>query len=114
MSQMISYGRELLRINTQKNTIEYSTDNGRNWHSRYTGSCCGSFYDLFDFGGEILCCCSKGIFYSRDSGRNWHSRYTGSSFGSFHQLSSDGSKLLVTTDKGLLYSTDDGRNWHKR
>src|SRR5699024_8049869 len=26
MAQLINYGREMLRINTQKNTIEYSTD----------------------------------------------------------------------------------------
>ena len=28
MAQMIQYGSELLRINTQKNTIEYSKDSG--------------------------------------------------------------------------------------
>ena len=29
---MIRCGNELLRINTQKNDIEYSKDGGRTWH----------------------------------------------------------------------------------
>ena len=114
MAQLINYGREMLRINTQKNTIEYSTDSGRNWHSRYSSSSAGIFYDLFQLGKEILACTSKGIYYSTDEGRNWHSRYTSSSAGTFQQLSADGRNLLATTSKGLYYSTDEGRNWHKR
>lgn len=114
MAMMIQRGRELIRINTQKNHIEYSTDGGRCWHSRYTGSSCGSFYDLFDFGKELLCCCAKGIYYSTDEGRCWHSRYTSSSCGKFQQLAADGSRILATTEKGLYYSTDGGRCWHKR
>lgn len=111
---MIQRGRELIRINLQKNYIEYSTDGGRNWHSRYMGSTCGTFYDLFDYGKEILCCCTKGVYYSTDDGRNWHSRYTGSMCGRFQQLVADGNRILATTEKGLYYSTDSGRNWHKR
>ena len=34
MAQMIQRGSELLRINTQKNDIEYSKDGGRTWHHR--------------------------------------------------------------------------------
>ena len=34
MAQMILHGRELIRINTQKNTIESSKDEGRSWHRR--------------------------------------------------------------------------------
>ena len=41
MALMIQRGREMLRINTQKNTIEYSTkglyyssSNGLNWNKR--------------------------------------------------------------------------------
>jgi hypothetical protein len=34
MAQMIQHGSELLRINTQKNDIEYSKDGGRTWHHR--------------------------------------------------------------------------------
>lgn len=111
---MIQRGRELVRINPQKNYIEYSTDGGRTWHSRYTGSSCGIFYDLYDYGKELLCCCAKGIYYSTDEGRTWHSRYTGSTCGKFQQLSSDGRYLLATAEKGLFYSSDSGRTWHKR
>lgn len=114
MAQMIQRGKELIRINTQKNSIEYSTNAGRSWHSRFSSSSAGIFLDLFDFGSEILSCTSKGIFYSTNEGRSWHGRYTSSSCGSFLQLSSDGQNILATTSKGLYYSNNGGRSWHRR
>lgn len=114
MAQLISYGCDMLRINTQKNTIEYSSDGGRNWHLRYSSSSTGVFYDLLQFGKEILACTSKGIYYSPDAGRNWHFRYASPFAGTFQQLSTDGRNLLATTSKGLYYSTDGGRNWRIR
>lgn len=114
MAQLIQRGRELLRINTQKNQIQYSTDSGRNWMIRYTGTYSGPFVDLFDFGKEIIACTSKGLFGSKDEGRNWQTRYTGSYCGTFQQLASDGKNILATTSKGLFISRDGGRNWNKR
>ena len=64
MAQMILHGRELIRINTQKNYIEYSTNDGRSWHTRYTGTHAGNFIDLLDYGSEIIACTSKGIYFS--------------------------------------------------
>lgn len=114
MSQMIQRGKELLRINTQNNYIQYSTDSGRNWITRYTGNYPGTFIDLFDFGSEILACTSKGIFVSKDDGRNWQTRYMSNYCGTFQQLASDGNNILATTSKGLFISRDGGRNWNKR
>ena len=111
---MVQYGSEIIRINTQKNTIEYSKDGGRSWRSRYMGSVAGVFVDLLVYGSEILACTSKGIYYSKDGGRTWHSRYTSSSYGSFIQLASDGQNILATTSKGLYYSKDSGRTWHRK
>lgn len=114
MAQLINYGKELIRINTAKNSIEYSTNDGRSWISRYTGSFAGIFSDLFPFGKELLACTSKGIYYSTNEGRSWIARYTGSSCGTFIQLNADGHNLLATTSKGLYYSTNEGRSWIKR
>ena len=114
MAQMIQYGSELLRINTQKNTIEYSKDSGHSWRSRYMGSIAGVFVDLLVYGSEILACTSKGIYYSKDGGYNWRNRYNSNSCGSFLQLASDGQNVLVTTSKGLYYSKDGGNNWRRR
>ena len=114
MAQMIQHGRELIRINTQKNYIEYSTNDGRSWHTRYTGTHAGNFIDLLDYGSEIIACTSKGIFNSTNGGGNWHSRYTGNLAGSFIQLAFDGQYLLATTSKGLYYSTNKGLSWHRR
>ena len=68
MAQMILQGRELIRINTQKNYIEYSTNDGRSWHTRYTGTHAGNFIDLLDYGSEIIACTSKGIYFSMNKG----------------------------------------------
>ena len=74
MSLMIKRGNELIRINTQKNTIEFSTRDGRNWNTRFSSGLCGTFYDLTDNGREILATTSKGLYFSRDEGRNWNKR----------------------------------------
>lgn len=68
MAQMILHGRELIRINTQKNYIEYSTNDGHSWHTRYTGTHAGNFIDLLDYGSEIIACTSKGIYFSMNKG----------------------------------------------
>ena len=114
MAQMIQRGKEWIRINTIKNTIEYSKDGGRSWHIRFASSIAGSFVDLFDNGSEILGCTSRGIYVSKDEGHSWHCRCTSSLFGSFVQLASDGQNILATTSKGLYYSKDCGRTWHRR
>ena len=114
MAQMIQRGKEWLRINTQKNTIECSIDGGRSWHIRFSSDCKGSFVDLFDNGTVILACTSKGIYSSNDEGHSWHSRCTSSMFGFFAQLASDGQNLIAQTSKGLYYSKDGGRSWHRR
>lgn len=75
MGQMIQKGKELIRINpSNKQKIEYSTNDGRSWYSRYTGSSCGDFNDLTDNGKEILASTSKGLYYSTNEGRSWYKR----------------------------------------
>ena len=116
MAQMIQHGSEIIRINTQKNTIEYSKDGGRSWHIRFFNISGGKgiFVDLFDNGSEMLACTSKGVFSSKDDGHSWHSRCTNSAFGEFRQLASDGQNLLATTSKGLFCSKDGGHSWHRK
>lgn len=114
MAQVIQRGRELIRINTQKNTIQSSTDGGCNWRGRYMGPYPGTFYDLLDYGDEILACTSKGVYVSKDEGLNWKMRYIGSYCGTFRQLASEGTIVLATTSKGLFFSRDGGRNWRRR
>jgi hypothetical protein len=75
MGQMIQRGKELIRINpSNKQKIEYSTNDGRSWISRYSGSSCGDFNDLNDNGKEILGMTSKGLYYSTNDGRSWIKR----------------------------------------
>ncbi|OYU82516.1 MAG: hypothetical protein CFE24_15215 [Flavobacterium sp. BFFFF2] len=75
MGQMIIYQKELIRINTSKNSIEYSTNNGISWHNRsHASSAMGSMQDLADNGKELLVTTSKGLFYSTNKGISWHKR----------------------------------------
>jgi hypothetical protein len=75
MGQMIKRGKEFIRINPkQANKIEYSTNDGRSWISRYSGTTPGFFQDLTDNGKEILAQTSKGLFYSTNDGRSWIKR----------------------------------------
>ena len=80
MPQLISYGKEMLRVSPKG--IEYSTNGGRSWMTRYSGSSCGTFIDLLPYGNELLAVTTKGIYYSTSEGRLWMSRYTGSSLAS--------------------------------
>ena len=75
MSQMINRGKELIRISPKDpNKLEYSTNDGRSWMTRYSGSTPGRFEDLTDNGKEILATTSKGLYYSTNDGRSWMKR----------------------------------------
>lgn len=76
MSTMISYGKELIRINPKDSKkIEVSTNDGRTWNSCYGGSSLqGNFQDLTDNGKEILASTEKGLFVSKNAGRTWNKR----------------------------------------
>lgn len=114
MAQMIQVGKEMIRINPAKNSIEYSTNDGRSWFSRCTSSSYGTFNDLLLYGTEIFAITSKGVYYSSNEGRTWSSRYTSSFCGEFQSLMDGGCELLAQTTKGLYYSTNEGRTWSKR
>ena len=87
MANLINLGSELLRIcPTSSNKIEASTNGGKTWSTRYSGSSYGAFYDLTSYGGEIIAVTSKGVYVSTNGGRSWSSRYTGSSPRDFMSL----------------------------
>lgn len=64
MSQMINRGKELIRISSKDDKkLEYSTNDGRSWLTRYSGSSIqGAFQELTDNGKEILATTEKGLF----------------------------------------------------
>ncbi len=75
MAQMINRGKELIRISPKTATkLESSTNDGRIWIQRFSGSSCGDFHDLTDNGREILAQTSKGLYYSTNEGRTWIKR----------------------------------------
>ncbi|MEL3911730.1 hypothetical protein [Treponema pedis] len=76
MSQILNRGKELIRINPKDaKKLEYSTNAGRSWSTRYSGSSTqGTFQDLTDNGKEILATTEKGLFYSINDGRSWSRR----------------------------------------
>jgi len=74
MSQILNLGKELLRINHDRNRIEFSTNGGRSWIARFSGANAGTFIDLSLNGEQILANTSKGLYVSNNSGRSWIKR----------------------------------------
>jgi len=114
MPQLINLGAEMLRINTARNTIEFSQNAGRSWTVRYNGNSYGTFRDLLPYGNELLACTSKGLYVSTNQGRSFVVRCNNSSYGDFLNLQDAGTELLANTSKGLYYSRNAGRGWVKR
>ena len=114
-TRMVQTSNEIVRINPQKaNQIDYSTNGGRTWITRYSGTSSGEFIDMVIYNNELIAITTKGIYYSTNSGRTWMSRYTGTSCGKFLSLMDNGKELLAQTEKGLYYSTNSGRTWMRR
>ena len=114
-TRMVQVANEIVRINPQKvNQIDYSTNGGRTWITRYSGTSSGEFNDMVIYNGELIAITSKGVYYSTNSGRTWINRYSGTSCGKFLSLMNNGKELLAQTDKGLYYSTNSGRTWMRR
>jgi hypothetical protein len=115
MPQLINTGKELLRINAVKQSIEYSQNGGRSWITRCINTSYGAFADLLLYGSELLVCTSKGLYCSTNDGRSFTARCTNiSSYGDFLNLQDGGSELLANTSKGLYYSKNAGRSWVRR
>ncbi|MCR4565360.1 MAG: hypothetical protein K5651_04625 [Bacteroidales bacterium] len=115
MPQLIPYGSEMIRINTANNKIEYSTNRGASWSTRYSGSSCGTFRDMIEYGGKLIALTDRGIYYSTNKGASWSSRYTGSAAQTFVSLMDSGREILASTSDGhLYYSTNEGASWSRR
>lgn len=73
MSQIITRGKELLRISPKDNKkLEKSSNGGVSWITKFSGSSSvGEFQDLTDVGKEILATTSKGLFKSTNDGVSW-------------------------------------------
>ena len=97
MPQIVNLGRELLRINAQKNSVEYSQNGGRSWVMRCCNGSYGEFRDLLVYGRELLACTSKGLYVSTNEGRSFAPRCTNSSYGDFLNLQDSGTELLANT-----------------
>ncbi len=79
MPIMINREKEMFRISPKDSKkIEYSTNQGRTWIVRYSGSSnTGAFSDLMDAGKEILRTTNKGLYYSTNDDRTWICRKRG-------------------------------------
>ena len=114
MPQLVTCGSEFLRINAQKNSIEYSSNGGRTWHNRFCMSSVGTFRDLLVMGADLFAATSKGLYWSRNGGATWVTRYNNSAVGEFQTLATDGAVLLAGTSKGLFVSRNQGMTWERR
>ena len=95
MPQIVTCGSEFLRINAQKNSIEYSSNGGRTWHNRFCMSSVGTFRDLLVLGADLFAA-------------TWVTRYNNSAVGEFQTLATDGAVLLAGTSKGAFRLAEPG------
>ena len=114
MPQIVNLGRELVRINAQRNSVDCSQNGGRSWVMRCCNDSYGEFRDLLVYGSELLACTSKGLYVSTNEGRSFAPRCTNNSYGDFLNLQDSGTELLANTSKGLYYSRNEGRSWVRR
>ncbi len=114
MPQIVTYGKDLLRINLEKNSIEYSSTGGRTWQTRFCMSSAGTFRDLLVIGTDLFAATSKGLYWSRNGGATWQTRYSNAALGEFWTLATDGTVLLANTSKGLYASRNQGLTWEHR
>ena len=115
MPQLITFGNELIRINSSNNRIEYSTNRGITWMTRYSGNSCGAFRDFVPYNGKIIAITDKGLYYSSNKGITWMSRNTSSPVKTFTSIQDAGRELLaLTADGHLYYSTNEGITWMRR
>ena len=115
MPSLINYGTELIRINFSNNKIEYSTNRGISWITRYCGSSVGQFRDLLQYGNEIIACTDKGVYYSSNKGISWICRCSGGAAKTLVAIQDGGRELLGSSDDGhLYYSTNKGISWIRR
>ena len=73
MPTMINREKEMIRISPKDSKkLEFSTNQGRTWITRYPGSSnTGVFSDLMDGGKELMGTTDKGLFFSMNEGRTW-------------------------------------------
>jgi hypothetical protein len=76
MGKMINRRDELIRISPKDSEkLEYSSNDGKSWYTRYSIGSAGDFEDLIDNGDEILATTSKGLYYSNNEGKSWYKRH---------------------------------------
>ena len=75
MGMMTNHQGIMFRLNGEKNTVEYSTTNGRSWHQKHKFSDSqGQVSDIMDNGNELLVTTTKALFYSTTKGQSFHKR----------------------------------------
>lgn len=75
MGMIVTHQDLLLRINTEKNCVEYSKNNGKTWNKQGSvGSNAGDLLDLMDSGTELLATTTKGLYYSKNKGLTFNKK----------------------------------------
>lgn len=121
MEAFYKLGNQLFQINNKNNTLEVSTDGGKNWHYRQSmnsiTSITGNIHDMLVYQNELLILGDRGLHYSTD-GVYWQWRQGYQSItsvtGSIRSLTANGDELLIVGSNGLYYSKDGGKLWQWR
>ena len=71
MATIVTHKGILVRINTEKNTIEHSKNKGLSWIVRCSLTNKGTAISLTDMGDELFLETSNGFYLSKNEGVTW-------------------------------------------
>lgn len=71
MSTIVAHQGILVRINSEKNTIEHSKNKGTSWAVRCSLTNKGTALSLTDMGEELLLETTNGLYISNSEGVTW-------------------------------------------
>ncbi|MDR3048341.1 MAG: hypothetical protein LBV16_00625 [Elusimicrobiota bacterium] len=107
---MVKFGKELLRIDpTNKQNLQYSTDDGKSWNTRFYSSSYGNFRALLSYKYYVFLVAGGGVYRSSDHGISWDECEVVSKVEFREWL-----RIDPTNEQNLQYSTNDGESWETR
>ena len=111
MPKMIQVGKVVLFINSQRRCLEYSADEGVNWHRLCSADFTVLLYDKRE--EKVYATDGRDFCVSKDGGRNWHHISDCPHGEEFIELCLTRSGILAESSQGFLLSRDGGVNWHQ-
>lgn len=111
MASIVQYKDKLIRISSNRKSIEYSANTGYCWTLLTSSAELGIVNDLLADGEHLFAACENGLFYSGNGGFSWAMRAQRGSYGNFQSIGGNYSQLFAGTTRGFHTSCNGGYTW---